>query len=108
MELLDLRAHVDAGARLVEAGDVHDERELLDEAPVATLRLADPDLRVVALLERLARRAPAFLQALVTVVERPRDPPEDREERAAQEQKRQSERDAHRRDRSLDLGPAGS
>ena len=85
-EVLDLRAHVDAGARLVEAGDVHDERELLDEAPVVALGLADADLRLVALGERLGQRRRVVLQPLVAVVERPRHLPEDREERGVQEQ----------------------
>ena len=39
--------------RLVQARDVHDEGQLLDEAAVVALRLADPHLGLVALVEGL-------------------------------------------------------
>ena len=103
-EVLDLRAHVDAGAGLVEARDVHDERQLLDEAPVVALGLAHSHLGLVPLLERLSERRRMLLEAPVAVVECLRHLTQDREEGRVQEQQREAESDADGRDRLLDFG----
>jgi hypothetical protein len=85
-EVLDLRAHVDARAGLVETRDVHDERQLLDEAAVVALGLAHPHLGLVALVEGLRERGGVLLETLVAVVQGPGHLAEDREERGVEEE----------------------
>ena len=85
-QLLDLRAHVGARARLVQAGDVHDERQLLDQTAVVALRLSQADLGAPPLVERLCERGCVLLEPLVPVVERPGDLSEDREEGCVEEE----------------------
>ena len=103
-EVLDLGAHVDARAGLVQARDVHDEGQLLDEAAVVAFRLAHPHLGLVALVQGLRERGGVLLQPLVAVVEGPGDLAEDREEGGVEEEQRQAERDRDRRHRLLDVG----
>ena len=91
---------------LIEPGDVHDERQLLDEAPVVALGLADAHLGLVALGERLGQRRRVVLQPLVASVERPRHLAQDRKERRVEQDERETE--SHDRgDRLVDLGGHG-
>ncbi len=103
-QLLDLRAHVDVRARLVEAGDVHDERQLLDQAAVVALGLGETDLGPAPLVQGLRQRRRVLLEPPVAVVERPGDLAEDGEERGVKEGEGERQRDGDRRDRVADVG----
>ena len=107
-ELLDLRAHVLAETRSVERAHVGDEREVLDEVSVASLGLPQTGDGLAALSDHRLELGRLLLEAVVALLERPRDLAQDREQGGEEEEEREEERERDRLDRGVDASAIGA